>query len=133
MRRMAAIQACVALALGFLQAPLLHLHESQHHEHDIAGHHGHSAIVHVHPPHHPALVGKHSEDEFELSHEDHEATQLSVLALKQDPQPRLPFQGITQDAIFPVYSHPIPVERGVVPRGHDPPLLGSSGPRAPPV
>lgn len=133
MRRMVAIQACIALVLGFLQAPLIHLHESQHHEHGLRGQHGHSAIVHAHSPPHPTLLGKHSEDEYEFSHEGHEAKQINTFVVKQETQRSLPvvrieegirfFLPVKLARIFPLFAL----------RTHDPPLLEGLGPRAPPA
>src|SRR5437870_8074018 len=87
MRRMVAIQMGAAVLLAFLWAPFLHVHKAQHHENGPHEHgglppHRHETVIHAHlPDAAPAALG-HDAQEADLSHANHDAEPLSIVALQ---------------------------------------------------
>ncbi len=128
MRRALAIECCLALVIGFVLAPLQHVHRDEGH--------AYSPFIHAHlyahnHAHHHDHVDKPGEHEIENSDED-EASPIDtfIVVLTPDFSPFIPTRA--PGAI------PAPAETRVSfalieERGHDPPHLPNSSPRAPPA
>jgi hypothetical protein len=112
------------LALTFLQAPFLHVHE-----HESTEHHPHG-FFHTHFPHHHLSDSKSAEfrgldpDDDAVFQQWFSATIIDVSAPLF-----IPTSIYTISAIW--LSEPLS-ERNIL-SGHDPPRLSSSAPRSPPV
>jgi hypothetical protein len=132
MRCFAALQTCLALLLAFLLAPFQHVHTG----HGSGPDHDHSGLIHAHFYTHfesvPASRAERHSQEIDDTDDDHAAAWsldtvtlvltagLSPFALPQEPAVLfVPAQTF----------HPVAV---VEERGHDPPSLDRSIPRAPP-
>ena len=132
MRRLIAVQACLTLLMALYMAPFQHVHlgvDDDHEEHEA---HHHSNIVHSHPFVIFVPAGNDGGATVTETDDDHRAISLDTYA------------AIQVSSLFPVFlpvspvilSSPAesfaPVEFVEV-RGHDPPALASSPPRAPPA
>lgn len=130
MRSIAAIPTCLALMLGFFLAPFEHVHSAGHEEAE------HSAIIHAHLYFHQyediAVQSSTSETGVRLSaSDDDQAASLNMftsvvpvaIALLFVPQ-----SSVVNPAPTGNFSKIDFIEE----RGHDPPLVESSIPRAPP-
>ena len=136
MRRAWAAQTILTVLLAFIGAPLLHFHLAEQHDgSDGQLTRGHETIVHAHLPEGdvaPDATGGH---DAELSHASHDAKPLEVFAVVPNNASvlSLPFLAASRIELAPA---PISVERLAlqsVTRTHDPPLLDSTGSRAPPA
>jgi hypothetical protein len=129
MRRLVALQSCVALSVAFTLAPFQHVHHGGPSDHD------HSSFMHAH--FYSALsegVAGHDDDgpEIERSHDEHSASPLdtftivapTAFALSLPPQIAV---------LIPVPSISSAIVDTVEECGHDPPAIASSIPRAPPA
>jgi hypothetical protein len=123
----------LAVLLAFFAAPFLHLHtaevEGDHHD-DLAGH-AHGAIVHAHLPDSHAA----DHDDVDLSRPEEHELSLSVFAVvvKERALPDLPFLLAVRLEAEPPVDCAEPFVLRFPPRGHDPPALGTTQPRAPPA
>lgn len=117
MRVASSFLSMLALVLGFVQAPQLHMHED-----------GHNAIVHAHFSVHEE---DHAEPGIEPADHDSNSHQINLMvACEPHAWVLLPAGTISEViATLPVQWATIaaPCERA-----HDPPLLDSSHPRPPP-
>jgi hypothetical protein len=131
MRRVIAVQACLTLLMALYMAPFQHVHlgvDDDHEEHEAH----HPSIVHSHPfvifipAGHDggATVTGADDDHHAISLDTYAAIQLSALSPVFLP-------GSPVILASPAESF-TPVEFVEV-RGHDPPALASSPPRAPPA
>jgi hypothetical protein len=119
-----AIECCMALVIGFILAPLQHVHRDE-------GHHAHAPLMHAHlHAHHHDHVDKPGEHEIESSDED-QASPIDtfIVVLTPDFSPFIPTRapGATREPGETRVSFALIEERG-----HDPPRLADSSPRAPP-
>ncbi len=123
-----AIECCLALVIGFVLAPLQHVHRDEGH--------AHSPFIHAHlsdhnHAHHHDHVDKPGEHEIENSDEDQASpVDTFLVVLTPDFPPFIPTRA--PGAI------PEPAETRVSfalieERGHDPPRIADSSPRAPPA
>jgi hypothetical protein len=133
MRRTIAAHTGLAVFLAFFAAPFLHLHtaeaEDDHHD-DLAGH-AHGAIVHAHLPDGHAA----DHDDADLTRPEEHELSLSIFAVvvKERTMPDLPFLLAARvEAELPAASAE-PFVLLCPPRGHDPPALETTQPRAPPA
>lgn len=129
MRLIATLQTCVALLVAFLAAPFQHVHTGPDHDH--------SAIVHSHLYHFhiaertadaargPQLADFDEDDHAEAHSLDTFTIELGS-ALAPFALPRGPVLDFVPSDTFQ------PVE-AVEQRGHDPPCVDRSIPRAPPA
>ena len=131
MRRLTAIFASLGLLLALLVAPFQHVHVGVDDHHEQHEGHGHSSIVHAHFLLVFIPVGENQRTEVTDLHQhkaisiDKFATTISAtLALISVPQSRV--------LLFALPWRFSPVSL-VELRGHDPPLLAFSAPRAPPA
>jgi hypothetical protein len=128
MRRVAALQTCLALLLAFFVAPFEHVHTGG----GPGADHDHSGLIHAHFYSVSRPVGKRHGSELVDSDDDH-ATAWSVdtftLVLTAGLSPFVPSLGhVLLFAPSATFSPVAVVEE----RGHDPPLVDRSNPRAPP-
>jgi hypothetical protein len=124
MRRAMAIECCLALVIGFVLAPLQHVHRDEGH--------AHSPFIHAHlHAHHHDHVDKPGEHEIESSDED-QASPIDtfIVVLTPDVSPFIPTRapGVIPEPAATRVSFALIEERG-----HDPPYRPHSPPRAPPV
>ena len=131
-RRLVNIPACVLLVLGCVQVPLLHLHPNQEHHHGPDAAHRHSPVVHSHIPQEIAAYARNVRG-LGLSHEDHDAEQITSFVAREQNHP-----GVTPAIIESDISDVSLNATGdrvleLASRGHDPPPLASLNPRAPPA
>ena len=133
MRRTFAAHTGLAVLLAFFAAPFLHLHTAEtgddHHD-DLAGH-ANEAIIHVHlPDSHPA-----EHDDANLSQPEEHGLSLSVFAVvvKERALPDLPFLLAARLEAEPPAACAEPFVLLCPSRGHDPPTLETTQPRAPPA
>jgi hypothetical protein len=124
MRRAMAIECCLALIIGFILAPLQHVHRDEGH--------AHSPFIHAHlHAHHHDHVDKPGEREIENSDEDQASpVDTFLVVLTPDFSPFIPARapGAVPEPAQTRVSFALVEERG-----HDPPCRPSSPPRAPPV
>ena len=127
MRRLIALQSCLALAVAFFLAPFQHVH----HDHDSDDDHSHSALIHTHF----YAIEVENDDgapHFADSHDEHAATSLDTFTVVPTAG-FVPFVPPPAPVVIPVPSAASAEVAVVEERGHDPPTLESSPPRAPPV
>jgi hypothetical protein len=132
MRRLIAVQACLTLLMALYMAPFQHVHLGVEDDHEVHEAHHHFNIVHSHPFVIFTSAGNDGGANVTAADDDHRAISLDTYA------------AIQLSALSPVFlpgspviwSSPAesfaPVEFVEV-RGHDPPILASSPPRAPPA
>ena len=124
MRRFAGLLTCVTLPLAFLLAPFQHVH--------TGAAHNHSTLVHAHfynvtplrgNPHGPAI------DDVDDDHAAVGALNTFTLVLTTGLAPFVPARGLVLPFVPAVTFEPVEL---VEQRGHDPPCIDRSIPRAPP-
>lgn len=128
MRCIAALQTCVALLLAFLLAPFQHVHAADGSGTD----HDHSTIIHAH--FYEALAERAEQQGPQVDHSDGDhATARSLdtftLVISASLSPFAPSLGPCLLFVPSETFQPVEV---VEQRGHDPPCLDQSIPRAPP-
>src|SRR2546426_36315 len=139
MRRMVAIQMGAAVLLAFLWAPFLPVHKALHHEngpHERGAPppHGHKPATLPPPPvAAPAALG-HDAQEADLSHANHDAEPLSIVALQAKYVSPL-FPGLRVEGSVLLAPTLVLVTTAISddPSAHDPPHLNLTIPRAPPA
>jgi hypothetical protein len=132
MRRVIPIQTCLTLLLAFCMAPFQHVHPahsnlSPHH------HHAESVIVHVHPLS-PAEAPDHGDAaKFKRLHKPHAEWSLTTFVTM--PNAARPLVFVPELQAILIISIAESSTSASVPqqRGHDPPPLTLSIPRAPPA
>jgi hypothetical protein len=129
MRRIAALQTCIALLAAFLLAPFQHVHTGQDHDH--------SGLIHAHFYH--FHVADHSVDEphgvqiADFDDDDHaDARSLDTYTI-EIAAALAPFVLSRGPALAFVPSETFQPVEIVEERGHDPPCIDRSIPRAPPA
>jgi hypothetical protein len=128
MRRVAALQTCLALVLAFFLAPFQHVHAAQ----DSEANHDHSTVIHAHfygvrttpLEHHGAQIADSDDD-----HATVRSLDTFTLVLTAGLAPFVPSRGLVLRFRPSTSFEPIQV---VEERGHDPPTVDRSIPRAPP-
>jgi hypothetical protein len=127
MRRVFAIQCCLAFVTAFVLAPFQHVHREDVHD----GHHTHPPLVHAHFQAHHHHVDPPGEREIESPDED-QASSLDTftLVLTADLAPFIPSRA---PGIMSPPAEARAVFELVEERGHDPPPDRNSAPRAPPA
>jgi hypothetical protein len=125
MRCVTALQTCLALVLAFFVSPFQHVHPGSDHEHS-ATMHAHFYRIATAPAQHQGLCLEDSDDD------DHDAV-WSVDSFTLIPAPALTLFVPTR-AADECFLRPMPVAwvDVVDERGHDPPQVDRSIPRAPP-
>jgi hypothetical protein len=132
MRRLIAVQACLTLLMALYMAPFQHVHlgvDDDHEEHEA---HHHSNIVHSHPFVIFTPAGNDGGANVTAADDDHRAISLDTFAAIHAPTlfpAFLPGSPVIWSSLAESFA---PVEFVEV-RGHDPPALASSPPRAPPA
>jgi hypothetical protein len=132
MRRVIAVQACLTLLLALYMAPFQHVHLGVDDDHEEPEAHHHSNIVHSHQFIIFIPAGHDGGANVTAAEDDHRAISLDTYAAIQVPTPFpvfLPGSPVILSSPAESYA---PVEFVEV-RGHDPPALASSAPRAPPA
>src|SRR2546426_643262 len=139
MRRMVAIQMGAAVLLAFLWAPFLHVHKAQHHENGPHGQgalppHRNKIVIHPHLPVAPPAALGHDAQEADLSHANHDAEPLSIVALQAKYVSPL-FPGLRVEGSVLLAPTLVLVTTAISddPSAHDPPHLNLTIPRAPPA
>ena len=127
-RRVAAIETCLALLLAFCLAPFQHVHTGPDGDHAHAGE-IHSHFFSPHAPPHPES-GVHIEADDDDDHEQARSLDTFTLVLPHALPLYLPSRTPAISAASAQTIAPIAV---VEERAHDPPTLDSSSPRAPPL
>ena len=125
--RLTALQTCVALLAAFVVAPFQHVHPGG----SGAGHE-HSAIVHAHFYSVHSSSPQPSEPHIADADDDHDAVwsvDTFTLVLTAGLAPFVPIRGRILALVVPEVVAPVEV---VEERGHDPPCVDRSIPRAPP-
>ena len=128
MRRVAALQTCLALLLAFFLAPFEHVHTGSQSGTD----HDHSGTIHAHFYSVPALRGDHHGQELQDSDDDHAAAwslDTFTLELTAGLAPFVPSRALVLPFVPSPTFEPVEV---VEECGHDPPCVDRSIPRAPP-
>ena len=124
MRRFTGLLTCVTLPLAFLLAPFQHVHTGADHDH--------SSLVHAHfysvapvrgNQHGPAI------DDVDDDHAAVRSLDTFTLVLTTGLAPFVPPRGLVLAFVPAVTFEPVEL---VEQRGHDPPSIDRSIPRAPP-
>jgi hypothetical protein len=129
MRCIAALQTCLALLLAFLLAPFQHVHAAQ----GSGADHDHSTIIHAH--FYETLPARAEQDGPQVADfdDDDHATARSLdtftLVITASLSPFVPSLG---PSLLFVPSETVEPVEVVEQRGHDPPCVDRSIPRAPP-
>lgn len=127
MRCLVALQTCLALLLAFFVAPFQHVHTG------LASDHDHSGLIHAHFYSVRGSTQEHQGRQLVDSDDDH-ATAKSLdtftLVLTTGLSPFVPSLGAVLLFVPSDTFQPVEV---VEERGHDPPCLDRSIPRAPPA
>jgi hypothetical protein len=125
MRRLTALKICLLLVSALFMAPFQHLHMA-----GVPGGHQDSAIVHSHPYSFSFPIRQQTGTQVE---DAHVATALNTFTFVPGVPLSLPFQVESAD-ILPLFQEGTHCTLEIVQlRGHDPPWLDLSIPRAPPV
>jgi hypothetical protein len=131
MRRLSLLSVSLALFLAFLIAPYQHVHMAASHS-ENADHHHDDAVVHTHFYGASVPTRQNSGASLDESDGDHARSLDTFTTIPQAgfpasmrPQSRL--------LIFVPEDLFVGVVEATEPRGHDPPSLEFSAPRAPPV
>jgi hypothetical protein len=128
MRRFAGLLTCVTLPLAFLLAPFQHVHAG----HSSGADHDHSGVVHAHfysvapvrgNQHGPAI------DDVDDDHAAVRSLDTFTLVLTAGVAPFVLTRGVVLPFIPAMTFEPVEL---VEQRGHDPPCVDRSIPRAPP-
>jgi hypothetical protein len=125
MRCVAALQTCLALLLAFFVSPFQHVHPGSDHDH--------AATIHAHFYHIAPVQEQHQGPQLvDADDDDHDAV-WSVDSFTLVPTPAVtPFVPARAADTFFVPPVPIAWVDVVEERGHDPPEIDRSIPRAPP-
>ena len=117
--------AVLVLAFAFLQAPFAHFHPGDPEHHHATG------IAHAH-----LNFLAHDEDAHGPEWEDHDDDEAAVY-LDWAPAPSPKIAVVYAEVQLPFERQPLFLSPGAVvefaPQSHDPPILRSLSPRAPPV
>lgn len=135
MRRIITLPLCVALLTALGMAPYQHVHaavghlDHADHDHDDVE----SAIVHIHfyaisvPP------GTQGASQASDSDADHASRSLDTFKAISQAAVLISVCPQSSAFVFPPAEFSATVVEAIEPRGHDPPLLDVSAPRAPPA
>jgi hypothetical protein len=129
MRRIATLQTCIALLAAFFLAPFEHVHSGPEHDH--------SGLIHAHLYHFHG-VDRSVEDHFgahfaafdDDDHEDAHSLDTFTLEIAAAIAPFILPRG---PVVALVLSETVQPVEAVEQRGHDPPCIDRSIPRAPPA
>jgi hypothetical protein len=125
MRCLTALQTCLALLLAFFVSPFQHVHPGSDHDH--------SAMMHAHFYRIAAAPARHEGLSLEDTDDDDHDAVWSVDSFTLVPTPVLTLVVPTRaSAAFFVRLIPVAWVDVVEERGHDPPIIDRSIPRAPP-
>ena len=131
MRRLSLLSVCPALVLAFFMAPYQHVHLGPNHS-ENANHHHDDAVVHTHFYSISLPINRNSGVSLDDSDGDHARSLDTFTTL-----PQVGFPAFMRPESRLLLFAPKDVFVGIVevtdPRGHDPPSLAFSAPRAPPV
>jgi hypothetical protein len=125
MRLVTAIQTCLALLLAFLVSPFQHVHPGSDHEHAATMHAHFYRIAIEQEPHNGARLEDADDDDHDAVWSVNSFTLIPTAALTLFVPAR------AADECF-VRTLPVAWVDAVERRGHDPPDLDRSIPRAPP-
>jgi hypothetical protein len=129
-RRLAPLAALLALLQAFFMAPYQHVHIGL--GHDRHEDHHESTLVHAHPYALSVPLNQNDGSAVEHSHKLHASVALDtfttlakgVLFLFLQPESPVQIFAPAESAVWVEVTEPC---------GHDPPCIGNSAPRAPPV
>ena len=131
MRRVSLLPVCIALLLAFLMAPYQHVHLAASHR-ENPNHHDDDAVVHTHFYAVSVPTSGNRGASLQDSDGDHARSLDTFTTL-----PQVGFPAFAEPESRLLLFAPKDVFVGVVevtdPRGHDPPSIAFSAPRAPPV
>jgi hypothetical protein len=131
MRRLSLLSVSLTLLMAFFMAPYQHVHLAASHS-ENANHHHDDAVVHTHFYAVSVPTSRNSRASLDDSDGDHARSLDTFTAM-----PQVFFPAFTRPESRLLFFAPEDVFVGVVeatePRGHDPPSLEFSAPRAPPV
>ena len=126
------ILAAITLVAASFGAPLLHLHESAPHEHEVREGNDPGGLLHAHAAH--SLLHHHASDGVELaaSDEEHSARYLDLFQVKTVSVPVLIF--LLGESMQPHEPAVARATRTIVEfRNHDPPFADWFSERGPPA
>jgi hypothetical protein len=132
MRRFTGLLTCFTLPLAFLLAPFQHVHTGHGTEHGTGADHDHSALVHAHFYNVAPVRGNQQGPAIDDVDDDHAAVRpldTFTLVLTEGIAPFVPARGLVLAFVPAVTFEPVEL---VEQRGHDPPSIDRSIPRAPP-
>jgi hypothetical protein len=129
MRRIATLQTCIALLVAFFLAPFQHVHTGPDHDHSELIHahfyHFHGADRSVEAVHGPQFADFDDDD-----HADAHSMDTFTIEIAAALAPFVPSRGPVLAFVPSATFQPVEV---VEERGHDPPCIDRSIPRAPPA
>ncbi len=133
MRRVAVPPAFFTLLLAFLMAPYQHVHIATSRGGGTDHNHGDASVVHTHFDAESVPITRNNGTSLKDSHGDHASRPLDTFTT----MPQAGFSEFFLPQTWIPFFAPADLFVGVVdatePRGHDPPFLDLSIPRAPPV
>ena len=129
MRRVAAIQTCLGMLLALFLAPFEHIHTGSGSDHDHGLIHAHFYQVYRAAAQPSDQQGPQLVDADDDDHATAQSVDTFTLVLPPGLAAILPERGPTLDFVPPVAFEPVQI---VEERGHDPPVIDRSIPRAPP-
>jgi hypothetical protein len=128
MRRIATLQTCISLLLAFFLAPFQHVHTGPDHDHSELIHahfyHFHGAARSVEESHGPQLA------DFDDDHADAHSMDTFTIEIGASLAPFFLSRGPVLAFVPSATFQPVEI---VEERGHDPPCVDRSIPRAPPA
>jgi hypothetical protein len=126
MRCATALQTCLAVLLAFFVSPFQHVHSGSEHDHSVMMHAHFYHIAPAHKQHHDGPRLQDADDD------DHDAVwSVDSFTLVPTAVPTL-FAPAPAAVAFLVRAVPVAWVDVVEERGHDPPQIDRSIPRAPP-
>lgn len=132
MRRLLLLPVSLALLLAFLMAPFQHVHLAANHREHADHDHDDAAVVHTHFYAAPVPVSGNGGASLDDSDGDHARSLDTFTTMPQAGFPAF-MQPQSRLLIFVPEDFFVGVVEATKPRGHDPPSLEFSTPRAPPV
>jgi hypothetical protein len=132
MRRLLSLSVSPALLLAFLMAPYQHVHSAASHSQNANHHHHDDAVVHTHFYTVSVPTNRNSGTSLDDSDGHHARSLDTFTTIPQAGFPAFtrPESRLLVFALEDVFAGFVEVTE---PRGHDPPALEFSAPRAPPA
>ena len=139
MRRLTMFPACLALLLALFMAPYQHVHLAADRQDDAGGghhddhHKDDAALVHVHLYAESIPASRNGQSSIDDPYRDHVSRSLDTFATMPPLDIPVLYRPQSRVLVFPPEEWVVAVVEGIEPCGHDPPLIASFAPRAPPV